>query len=230
MHTTHKPYWRSKFWWRWIGANAIAELIGLGTVAAVGFFALSHATEPANVGNAVTVAGAFVMLGAFEGAVVGVAQRAVLIQELPALHGWVRATVVGAMLAWAIGMVPSTLMNIGHSAGAEPLEEPAIGAILLLAAALGAVTGPLLAMFQWLELRKVLPSSSEYWLAANAAAWALGMPVIFVGAQINEFTSDALFIAGTVALTLLLAGGIVGAVHGRILLWLLSRHEVRRLS
>jgi len=29
--------WRSQFWWHWIAANSLAELVGLGTVAALGY-------------------------------------------------------------------------------------------------------------------------------------------------------------------------------------------------
>jgi CBS-domain-containing membrane protein len=94
---------------------------------------------------------------------------------------------------------------------------------LLLAAALGVVAGPLLAAFQWLSLRKVLPGKAAYWLPANAAAWAVGMPIIFLGMQASEFTSGPAPIAGAIALALLLAGGAVGAIHGLVLLWLLPR-------
>lgn len=230
MHAAREHFWYSRFWWRWVAANAVAELIGLGTVAAIGFAAFSHVGEPDTVGKALALASAFILLGAFEGAVVGIAQRTVLLSELPALRGWVIATIVGAMFAWAIGMLPSTLMNLEPGAGATARREPALGAVLLLAAALGAVAGPLLALFQWHRLRKVLPVKAAYWLLANAAAWALGMPVIFLATRINEFTSSTLFIIGTVAVALLLAGGIVGAVHGRVLLWLLSMQQIRRLQ
>jgi len=229
MTCANKHFWQSKFWWKWVAANAIAELIGLGTVAAVGFVAFNRAGEPYSVTQAVMFASAFVFLGAFEGAVVGVAQRAVLILELPALRSWVGATIVGAMFAWAIGMLPSTLMSLGHSSDAAPADEPALGTVLLLAAALGAVAGPLLAVFQWRRLRKLFPTKAAVcWLPANAAAWALAMPVIFLGTRINEMTSNALIIGVAIALALLLAGGIAGAVHGRVLLWLLSLRQVRR--
>lgn len=208
-----------------MAANAVAELVGLGTVAAVSFIAFRHASDPGSISQALTFAGVFILLGAFEGAVVGVAQRAVLLTRLPALRGWVRATIVGAMVAWAIGMVPSTLMRLMQSPGAMSPKEPTLATVLLLAAGLGVVAGPVLAAFQWLSLRKALPDKAAYWLPANAAAWAVGMPIIFLGAQANEFTSSAALIAGAIAFSVLLAGGAVGAVHGRVLLWLLSRER-----
>jgi hypothetical protein len=44
------------------------------------------------------------------------------------------------------------------------------------------------------------------------------MPVIFLGAQASEVTSSAPAIAASVALAIFIAGALVGAVHGRVLL------------
>lgn len=222
MSPTSPAFWHSRLWWQWVAANAVAEVVGLGAVAALGFMAFKHASEPANVRQALAFAAAFVVLGAFEGTVVGVAQRAVLLTRLPALRGWVRATVAGAMAAWAIGMVPSAIASLWQSSGTSPQAEPPLALVLLLAAGLGAVAGPLLATFQWLSLRKVVTRKAWLWLPANAAAWALGMPVIFLGAQANELNSDPAVIVAAVALALLAAGAVVGAVHGWVLLQLLS--------
>lgn len=221
MYVAPFSFWRSRFWWRWVAANAVAEVLGLGAVAGLGFLAFQRLGEPDSIGLALAVASTFVLLGAFEGLVVGVAQRSVLRTRLPTLRGWVRATVTGAVAAWAVGMIPSTVVNFTENANSAPVEEPALGLVLLVAAGLGAVAGPILAVFQWLSLRKVIAQRAGYWLPANAAAWALGMPIIFLGAQANEFTSSPPVIALAVAAALLLAGAVVGAVHGRVLLWLL---------
>jgi hypothetical protein len=230
MNTSSEDFWRSKFWWQWIAANAVAELIGLGTVAVIGFLIFRHVTEPTSTVQALVFASVFITLGAFEGLIVGYAQGAVLRTRLPALRGWVRATVVGAMVAWAMGMVPSTVVSLLQSPNAAPPEQPPLVLVMLLAAALGAVAGPVLAAFQWLSLRKALSSRTGYWLPANAAAWALGMPVIFLGAQANEFTSSPALIAGAIALALLAAGAIVGAIHGRVLLWLVHANPTREYA
>ncbi|MDH4312914.1 MAG: hypothetical protein OEW57_14890, partial [Gammaproteobacteria bacterium] len=104
MNPNASPSWRTRFWQQWVAANAVGEFVGLGAVATLGFMAFKHAGEPANTIRALIFAATFVLLGAFEGAVVGVAQRAVLVRRLPALRGWIRATVAGAMAAWALGM------------------------------------------------------------------------------------------------------------------------------
>lgn len=52
------------------------------------------------------------------------------------------------------------------------------------------------------------------------------MPVIFYAAHMAAGQASAFFAAATVAVFLLLAGAIVGAIHGGFLAWLiLRRHE-----
>lgn len=230
-HRVPARFWRNDFWLRWVLANALGELAGLGTVATVGFFMFQRAGEPANIAQALAFAVAFILLGAFEGVVIGLAQRHVLRTLLPAVRGWVLATVVGAMVAWAVGMVPSTVASLlqqGATTTSVPSEPPLL-LVLLLAAGLGAVAGPTLAAFQWLRLSRAVPGRAWLWLPANAAAWALGMPVIFLGAQADQFTSSAAGIAGLVAVAIFVAGALVGAVHGAVLLSLAPHPRARAL-
>jgi len=223
MNTDSAGFWRNRFWQHWVAANALGELLGLGTVAAVGFFVFQRAGEPTNTAQALAFAAVFILFGAFEGLVIGLAQRHVLRSLLPTIRGWVLATIAGALVAWTIGMVPSTVSSLMQQGDTSTQLETPLALVLLLAAGLGAVAGPLLAAFQWLSLRKALPSKAWLWLPANALAWTLGMPVIFLAAQANELTSNATTIAALVALAILVAGAIVGAVHGRVLLGLVQR-------
>jgi hypothetical protein len=58
-------------------------------------------------------------------------------------------------------------------------------------------------------------------MGANAAAWALGMPVIFLGAHGAAAShGSAVHLAVLGAVTLAAAGAVVGAVHGA---WLARR-------
>ena len=168
--------WQKKFWWQWIGANSLAELIGLGTVAILGFIAITQFGEPHGLAQSLSYAALFVFLGAFEGLVVGIAQARILRRRLPSLQSWVRATVIGAIVAWALGMMPSTIMSINPTTASDPPPEISEGLVLLLAAGLGFITGPILALFQWFRLRKYVRHRAAWWLPANAVAWMLGMP------------------------------------------------------
>jgi hypothetical protein len=210
-----------RFWWQWIVANSLAELLGLGIVVAIGFEVTSHLGEPQDAAQAIAIALLFVSLGAIEGFVVGWAQNRVLRPKLPALDGWTGATVTGAVAAWALGMIPSTVMSIAGPADGTPAPPMNPVSQYLLAAALGAVAGPILAFFQWRRLRPAIGPRSAAWLPANALAWAAGMPVIFAGADIGASLAAPAATIACIALTLALAGGIVGAIHGRILLRML---------
>jgi len=222
--------WSNKFWWRWIVANSLAEFIGLGSVAAIGlgsvaaagYFVMSILGEPQGIFPALLFATIFITLGAFEGLVVGYAQTKVLQQQLPTLRGWIRATVVGAVIAWVLGMLPSTVMNLANVSETSPPPEISEWLRLLFAAGLGLITGPILAFFQWRCLRHYVRTRSRWWLPANALAWAAGMPVIFAGAHVAAISTIHLVIIFAVGLSLLLAGTIVGAIHGRILVWILN--------
>lgn len=214
--------WQKKFWWQWIAANSLAELLGLGTVAILGFLVITQFGEPHGLVQSLGYAVLFIILGGLEGLVVGAAQARILRRRLPSLQGWVRATVIGAIVAWALGMMPSTIMSINPPTTSETPPEISEGLVLLLAAGLGFITGPILALFQWFRLRKYVRHRAAWWLPANAVAWMLGMPIIFIGAHMSSVITNPGIIAIGVAMSLFLAGAVVGAVHGRVLIWLLS--------
>lgn len=181
----------------------------------------SRLGEPPGVQQALVLAFVFVLLGVFEGFVVGWAQTRVLKRRVPALTGWIRATVVGAVVAWTVGMLPNAIMSLAQQADATPTPEIGEFLRLVLAAGLGLVTGPVLAFFQWRVLRHYVQRAG-WWLPANGAAWAAGMPIVFAGAHMSAYATNPPVIALGVAATLALAGAVVGAIHGVVLLWLLS--------
>ena len=216
------------FWWRWVAANALGELIGLGGVAGAGYLVIVLFGEPKGIIQGIGLALFFVFAGSFEGYVLGHAQGKVLTLQIPALDGWVKGTVVGAVVAWALGMTPSTIMNLVQPRSPEPLPVLTTGLRMALAAGLGLVTGPLLAFFQWRVLR-IYVAKAFWWLPANALAWAFGMPVIFAGVHVVAATPDKALAALAAAVTIAAAGAVVGAIHGAVLMWL-CRGEVNRES
>lgn len=213
-------------WLQWVGANAFGELAGLGGVVVAVAALASLQASPSPL---VLFAG-MVALGAMEGAVVGASQWLVVRQVLSALHArvWIAATALGAAAAWALGMLPSTIMTIAGSTGPQsaPPDIPT-AAQVGLAAALGAVAGAVLAVFQWRALRRHV-RHAIWWIPANAVAWALGMPLLFriAGSAPPEGVTAAFAVEALVWIAAV--GGVVGAVHGLSLVRLVFPR--RRLS
>jgi hypothetical protein len=215
----------TRIWLAWVAANAAGELVGLGAVGALGGVAMVAlgASAPPVLQAAVLIA-----LGGVDGAVVGLAQHSVLRHALPSMarRRWVVATIAGALVAWVLGMIPSTVMQLATEASAStsgaPAEEPPMVLVMLLAAGLGAIAGPVLAYAQYFELRRHV-RGALLWLPAHAAAWALAMPVIFLAAgAMPETGPDAGWVATALA-ALAGAGAIVGGVHGLALVRLAAR-------
>lgn len=214
------------FYARWVVANGLAEAAGLGTT-----FVLGMAAAPVlmRASGAVEIVGGAllaVLLGTLlEGVVVGAAQARVLVRhsQVPA-RAWIVATSVGAGAAWMLGMVPSTVMAFladGAPAGDAASGEPGPLVTCALAAGLGLVTGPVLGAAQWAVLRRSVPRATS-WLWANAAAWAVGMPVIFLGMDIVPWEGPAVAQALAIYAVTFVTGLVVGAVHGRVLARLLA--------
>lgn len=211
----------SVFYQRWLTANALAEALGLGTTFALGNLLAPSLQHASDVPTVLLGALAAVVLGMLlEGIVVGFAQESVLRREVRRLRprSWVVATSLGAGLAWLIGMVPSTLFALSSPESGAPAEEPDAIVQYALAAAMGLVVGPILGSAQWVVLKRHLPRAFR-WLGANALAWAVGMPVIFLGMDAVPWTGPTPAILLSIYLVCGVAGLVVGAIHG----WFLER-------
>jgi hypothetical protein len=173
---------------------------------------------------------AAVASGALEATIVGLAQWWAMhpwFQGISRFSWWL-ATMIGALIAYVLGYLPSTLMNLGEEVSeAAPMVEPPQYVILLLAAGMGLVGGAVLSFAQWMVLRRHV-SGAGIWFPANMLAWMLGMPVIFWGidaAQMGQPLWQALLI---ISFALLVSGAIVGAVHGAFLVRLAVKRQPGR--
>jgi len=216
------------FWLRWVLANALGEAVGLSTVLLVGFGVLGSAVEGLpGAWPFVASLTAGILLGVFEGIVVGAAQGIVLRRRLPELplRSWIVATVIGAMVAWGLGMLPSTLMAGGAGEGQAAAEMPE-WLTYVMAAGLGLVAGVILAFVQWTILRTTSGvRRASLWLPANSLAWLVGMPVVFLGmGSIPAGASVGQAVPIVVAATTT-AGAVVGAIHGIVLVKMLLRRR-----
>jgi hypothetical protein len=213
---------RKNLWLRWILANSLGEMIGLGLTFAIMAAFFASQSGPKGVGGILLAFAVAVASGAVEATLVGLAQWSAMRPWFPSIprFAWWRGTLLGALIAYVLGYLPSTLMDLGASASQAPAAsavEPPQWAILLLAAGMGAVGGAVLSFAQGLALRGKVQRAGT-WIPANMLAWLLGMPVIFWGIdlafKLPAIWQSVLLMAGV----LLLTGAIVGTVHGWFLL------------
>jgi hypothetical protein len=216
---------RRRVYRAWMLANALGEACGLGTTFVLGaLIAPRLEAAPGVLAVLVTAVVAIVLGTVLEGVVVGVAQEVVLRRYVDLLRprAWTIATAAGAGLAWTLGMAPSTFMALAAPpAGGAPMAEPSTAVTMLLAAGLGLVAGPILGAAQWVALRRVVDGAGR-WLWANALAWAVGMPIVFLGMDLVPWTGHPAAVALAVYAVCGVAGLAVGAVHGRVLLTMLD--------
>ena len=204
---------------RWIAANSLAELLGLGVTFALDILLFTRLPEPTRL---VPALGLILLTTA---TVVGLLQWSVLRAPFPQVtrRAWLLATLAGALVAWFLGSLPSTLIGLGGDPSGATAQEPETWLMMLLAAGMGLVLGLILALPQWRVLRRHA-GRAWAWLPANAVAWALGMPVIFAAVDLAYRSGTVAGAAGIMAAALALTGAIVGAVHGVALLWLVREY------
>jgi hypothetical protein len=208
-----------ELWTRWTLANAFSEMIGLGlTFAITGLFFSSMGEGTTTLGILLSFIVA-VASGAVEATFVGLAQWGAMHPRFPSIgrFEWWRGTFIGALAAYVLGYLPSTIMSMGEVAGSSvPAVEPAQWIVLLLAAGMGAVGGAILSFAQWLVLRGKVQRAGT-WIPANMLAWTFGMPLIFWGIdmafKMTALWQSVLLMAGT----LFIAGAVVGGIHGYFL-------------
>lgn len=217
----HRKRW--VLWRRWVAANALGELLGLGLTFVVVILALSRIGDPQTVGMIWLAFFIAVFAGAIEATLVGSAQWWAFSPWIPAItwRTWWLATLTGAIIAYVLGYLPSTLMSLGEQTTQAAVAEPPQSIQYLLAAGMGGAAGAVLSFAQWLALRRRVPHAG-WWLPANMLAWMVGMPVIFWGIDLIQKGQSTwlslLFMVGV----LLMTGAVVGAIHGAVLVQLVK--------
>lgn len=215
-------------WLRWVGANGMGEMLGLGLTFIVGATAISSLGNSQTVTSILIAFLVVVVSGVIEATIVGLAQWWAMHPWFPMIRrtAWWLATLVGALMAYVLGYLPSTLMSLGEQTtqNQAPAAEPAQWMVVILAAVLGIVGGAVLSFAQWLTMRKKIRHAS-LWMPANMLAWMVGMPVIFWGIDLAQKLSGLGWVILFMAGVLLLAGLVVGAIHGAFLVRLAQPEE-----
>jgi hypothetical protein len=224
-----------RLWLRWVFANSMGEMVGLGLTFGLGYLIINYLGEMTGLWGTLLSFGLMIATGVVEGLIVGIAQFWGMhpLVHRPDDHRlgikqavWLRATILGALLAWFAGSLPFMIINLAYGAVAsdvtqsatlEVAAEPPQSMVLLLAACAGLVAGAVLAFFQWRALRRHF-FMAGWWVPANSLAWAVGMPLIFTAIDfVFSMSSLAWQIVAFLA-SLALTGAVVGAIHGVALL------------
>jgi hypothetical protein len=208
---------RNILWFRWTTANALSELVGLGmTFATIGLLLSKIDTQ--HITGILLSFAITVLSGSIEATIVSLAQWWAMRPWFPMIgrFTWWRATLVGALIGYILGYLPSTLMSMGETVTQTSQAEPPQWVTLLLAALLGAVAGAVLSFAQWLVLRSKVKRAG-LWIPANMLAWAFGMPIIFWGMDVAFKMAEIWQSVLVVGCALLIAGMVVGTIHGRFL-------------
>ena len=212
-----------KYWLNWTVICGLGEFFGIGFAAGVAVLHFSMVGEPRTVALKLLVIAVMMLAGAVEGLITGYFQWSVLKKRFSEIRArnWLGLTALGAVIAWMLGMIPSTFFAPEASSAAA--IEFSTGQIVLLSTGMGVVLGALFGVFQWIELKKHTVQAG-WWIIANALGWTVGLAIIFIGASqpANEAGLAAAITIG--AISGLLAGLAVGAVTGIFLV----RMEPRR--
>lgn len=224
MRDVDAPRYDWQLWFRWIFANTVGELIGLGVASAIGAAFVLYIADGLGAFSQYAAAGLTIVIGAFEGIVVGYFQADVLHDRLRLLtrRSWITATAVGATVAWMLGSIPSLAMSMNSQGSGVQAVEPGELTVFSLAALMGCVLGVVLAIPQWFVLRKCVRRAG-WWIPANAVAWAVGMPQLFAGPSVIGQGLAAWQIGFVIFASIVSAAASVGAIHGLFLVWLLKR-------
>lgn len=213
----------ARLWPRWVLANSLGELLGLGGTFALMALLIPLVSNPGAEGVWLGFALA-VGCGLLEATLVAGAQRWAFRPWLGQItwRAWWAATAVGALLAYVLGYLPSTLMSLASNNQAA-VAEPAQWVTWLLAAGLGVVGGAVLSFMQWRVLRQAGLAKAGLWIPANMLAWAAGMPLIFMGMDLAFAQNSLVTTVLIIAIALALAGAAVGAIHGRFLVLIVGK-------
>lgn len=141
---------------------------------------------------------AVIAAGAFEGAILGAAQWSVMrefVRELP-LWPWVGATAVGAVVAYALGFLPSATADVWTTwpFGLQLIAGIPLAVTLLLT----------IGVAQWIVLRHCM-LHAWWWIVGSALGWLAGLGVFFA-------VAPPLWQEGQTIGVLVLIGLIAGAL------------------
>ncbi len=147
-----------------------------------------------------------VLAGMGEGVVLGYAQSRVLLRIIPRMnpYHWIFSTLLGAGIAWFIGLLPSTFLSDGQIPSLFLIIPLGIFLIIIFLLSIG--------YLQYRLLRQFVPHAQR-WIWGNVIAWVSGLAALFTFMSIapDGFIATLLFsILGGLAMAATMA-----AITGR---------------
>ncbi len=114
-----------------MAVNGLGEMFGLGLTFAVGAAVISSLGDQESVSAILISFLVAVASGAIEATLVGLAQWWAMHPWFPMItrRAWWFATLVGALLAYVMGYLPSTLMSLGEQAAQTQAPAGRTGAM-----------------------------------------------------------------------------------------------------
>lgn len=184
---------RGLLWLEWMVATLIGYTIGILAILPW-MVNLAYAAQP---GWSTGLMGGTILGGA-----VGVAQWLVLRRHAEQVGWWIVATIAGFMVGLGIGM---PLADTGFMPTGAALR------VAYNTGMTGAIVGVVLGLFQWVVLRRFIPSAA-LWIVASALGWMVGMGL---GAAISTWS--------TTIGSLLVSGLSCGVVTGIVMQYLMRQ-------
>jgi hypothetical protein len=193
---------------RWILFTSAGETLGFSVPGVVGASAFALGLSDLELVPPATLA------GTLEGAILGAAQARALRPFFPALRAgdWMRATSLGGVFAWALGML--------LGAYSEQLADRSLVLLAVIWCLAGVAILNAIGLAQWLVLRRHL-NRAWLWLPANALAWLLGLAWVFGAMALVSEDSPAWQVGAVSAGAGLLMAGTVAVVTGLALVRIL---------
>lgn len=209
---------------RWTALCAAAEAVGMTAAAGAARAGQAVVDRPGALGSVGLALVIVVLGGLVEGIALGSAQARGLGRWLSSLQRgrYVLATVLVAGLGWAGASAPAVLSGDGGG------SSPPLPLVLLGAAGLGLVMGPVLGSAQAVALRGAA-SHPWRWVGANAVAWPPAMCLVFLGASVPGADWPVAWLLLDGALTGAAAGAVLGLVTGWFLPSLTGAPPVNRI-
>lgn len=154
------------------------------------------------------------IIGIWEGIILGGIQSVILTQLIPnlSIKKWVQWTVVATTLCWVLGIIPSTIAqyliveSVAHT-GPSPII------LILLGTIMGIFLGAILGWFQTKELAHHTPKS-RLWIGGNIIGWAFAMAIIMGSTTLPTASTSVHLIGITAGLSGLAGGLAAGMITG----------------